>query len=164
MLTFPTQPEWLDIVKSQEEALVFQAFGHKEAIEIGLIILKLAEEKYHQSVAMSIEIDHTEVFACMMPGTTPENKDWIRRKVNTAKHTGVSTLNVCLQAVYGGQRPAWLAKEAAYVACGGGWPVGVKGEDPFAYIMVSGLEHHLDHQIIVDALSAYLKITVASIG
>ena len=160
---FYTEKTWLPIVAAQEEALQFEKFDYDDALIIGQKLIEKARQTYTKPIAVAIEIDNMEVFLSMMPGTNAENRNWMRRKVNSSKRSGISSLHLCLQVAYGVQNPDWLQREEAYVACGGCWPVRVKGEAPFAYILVSGLEHQWDHQIIVDVLSDYLGVKTDAI-
>ena len=160
---FYTEKSWLPIVAAQEAALQFDKFDYDDAINIGQKLIAKAREKQTKPIAVSVEIDNMEVFLSMMPGTNAENRDWMRRKVNSGKRSGISSLHLCLQVAYGVQNPDWLQRKESYVACGGCWPVRVKGQDPFAYILVSGLPHQMDHQIIVDVLSEYLGVETGSI-
>ena len=164
MSEFRLDKEWLDCVGEQEEQLKFDTFDSEDAWQIGTRIVALAKEKYQADVAVSIMKDNLEVFGHRMAGTTIENSGWIYRKYNTCMATGVSSLRAALEIEYGLRKITWQGREAAFVACGGGWPVKMGNGDVYAYIIVSGLKHFDDHQIIVDALSDYLGKSVKSLA
>ena len=164
MSKFVTREEWLPIVEEHEQVLVFDSFDNTAALDIGLRIIRLAEEKYREPVAVSVEIDNDIVFSHLMPGTNLTNKMWMFRKLGTGKITGKSTLLSCLEIAYKGLKLDCLERPDNYVACGGCWPVTVKGKPITAYILVSGLKHFLDHQIMVDAISDYLGKEVKTLS
>ena len=59
----------------------------------------------------------------------------------------------------------WEARPANYAACGGCFPVLMgDGTAPWAYVLVSGLAHYHDHQVIADAMAWQLGKTVDSVG
>jgi len=157
---FFTKKEWVSVVENQESVLTFDSFDNEDGLVIGEKIIRLAKEEYKQPVAISIEIDNDIVFSYLMPGTSIINKQWMFRKSNVSKKTLVSSIHTCLDIAYANIRPKWLARQELHAACGGCWQVTVKGEPICAYIMVSGLEHYLDHQIMVDAISEHLGLSV----
>lgn len=160
---FKVKESWLSVIERQEKTLVLDSFDREDALEIGLRIIALAKDKYRDAITVSIEIDNNIVFSYMMPGMSLEKKLWMLRKGNVSKATGASSLHACVEIELGKYVPSWEDQPDAFVACGGCWPVRVTGQNPFAYVAVSGLEHYLDHQIIVDALSEYTGKKVESI-
>jgi uncharacterized protein (UPF0303 family) len=65
----------------QEKRLQFKHFDAEVAWEIGTA-LKAAAEKRRVAVAIDIELAGHPLFSYAMPGTSPDNFDWIRRKRN----------------------------------------------------------------------------------
>ena len=161
-MKFEVKKEWLDTIKEQEKSLVFNSFDNDTAAQIGFNIVELAKTKYKKAVAISVEIDNNVVFSYMMQGTAMENKLWIVRKANVSKLTKESSLKACVEAVQSGI-PKELERGDSFALCGGCWPVKTQDSEPYAYISVSGLEHYLDHQIIVDAMSVFLKRSTKTI-
>jgi uncharacterized protein (UPF0303 family) len=43
-------------------------------------------------------------------------------------------------------------------------PVLMRQGGTYAYIVVSGLEHYLDHQVIADAVAEHLGVTIGSVA
>lgn len=159
MRTFPTKPEWLPIVREQEEKLVYDSFGREDALRVGLKITELAVRNYHKGVAIAILQDDMRVFSFLMPGTDLENEWWMRRKLNASRAAGCCSLLACLRTVYGELDPAWIeGREDTRVACGGCFPLRLKTGELWGYILASGLEHYEDHQVIADALAADLGL------
>ena len=160
---FYYEPQWLEILQEQEEKLRFDTFTREDALDIGLRIIRLAKEKYHGNAAVCIMEDDTVVFACKMPGTNMENDWWMRRKLNVSKATGVSSIRAYVEMELGLRETTWHGREGDFATCGGCMPVLMRQGDIFAYIMVSGLEHNVDHQIIADALAEHLNKKIGSI-
>ncbi len=159
------EPEWLEQVKEQEETLLFDHFDEDVALEIGLHMIELALKKYRKAAAIRIVMDGSVIFAYKMPGTSSENDWWMDRKLAFSQYTGVSSLRGYLEEELGLRENTWEKREGNLALCGGGFPVLMKDHSPtFAYILVSGLDHYEDHQLIVDAVSEYLKCTVPEIG
>ena len=163
MCQFEVREAWLNVIDQQEQTLMFKSFDNEDALIIGLKIIDLAKRKYNGAVTVSIEIDNNVVFSYLMQGMVLEKKLWMHRKVNVCKLTGRSSLHACVQIQSRKVLPPWEGREDGFVACGGCWAVRTGDEAPYTYIAVSGLEHYLDHQIIVDALSDILNKKVESI-
>lgn len=160
---FISKPEWLNIVREQERRLQFASFSREDALDIGRRILRLNQEKHHGSLSIAVTEDDIVIFSYMMPGTTTENVTWMFRKRNVSKATGTSSLLAYLEIDQGLREETWRGREDAYVACGGCFPVLMSKGNTYAYITVSGLEHHEDHQIIADAIAEHLNVSIDSI-
>lgn len=159
-----TEPQWLEIVQQQEQALRFERFSREDALSIGLEIIRLAKEVYHKSAAVYVVEDDVLIFSYKMPRTSLENDWWMRKKLNVSKRTGVSSLLSLLEARAGLRPAVWESgDEGSFAACGGCFPVHrTEGVDN-AYILVSGMAHEEDHQIMVDAISRHLGVAVGTI-
>lgn len=160
---FYYEPQWLEILKEQEEKLRFDAFTREDALDIGLRIIRLAKEKYKGNAAVCIMEDDTVIFAYKMPGTNMENDWWMRRKRNVCRATGVSSIRAYVEMELGLRESTWQGREGDFATCGGCMPVLMREGCIYAHIMVSGLEHQVDHQLIADAVAEHLNVTVGSI-
>lgn len=156
--------EWIGIVREQEELLRFDRFTREDALRLGLKIAGLAKNKYRRGVAIWVFAQGATLFSHMMDGASLENELWMRRKVNTFGMTGVSTLRTCLEEHYEGLScEPWFDNEGNYVLCGGCFPIFDKQGGTFGYAVVSGLEHHEDHQLIADAMAELLGVKIPSV-
>ena len=54
MGTFYWQEQWLDILSEQEHLLCYPEFTRKMALDLGMEILRLAQETYRKSAAIRI--------------------------------------------------------------------------------------------------------------
>jgi len=74
--------EDLDKIKLQEQALRFSKFDEADAWALGCI-MRDAAAVAKLPLVIDIRIGIRPLFYAALPGTTPENPDWVRRKVNT---------------------------------------------------------------------------------
>jgi uncharacterized protein (UPF0303 family) len=93
-----------------------------------------------------------------MPGTTPDNIDWIRRKKNVAALFRRSSYAVGLGLR---ERQTTLAERHGlpvrdYVANGGCFPIMIQGTGMIGTITVSGLPERADHELVVEVLARHL--------
>lgn len=161
MGTFYWQEQWLDILSEQEHLLCYPEFTRKTALDLGLEILKLAQETYRKSAAIRIVEDGTTIFAYKMEGTSLENDWWMDKKLAVSRMTGMSSLRSYVEAESGRLSPEWLKRPDNFAACGGCFPIfSADGQAPWAHVLVSGMEHYEDHQIIADAMAIQRNQTI----
>jgi len=161
---FYFKKEWLPILISHEKDLVFSSFKRKDAFDIGVDIVKLAKEKYKGNISVCIYEEDMLIFSHKMQGTNIENDKWMFRKMNVSKAMGMSSIRALVEIERGLCDASWSDNDNSFIACGGCYLVNVEDNEPYILILVSGLEHYLDHQIIVDAVSGKLNITLPSIS
>lgn len=158
----------LQIVALQEQRLRFDRFGPNEAWELGRR-LKEAAESRQCALAIDISLQGQQLFHYAMPGATPNNADWIRRKRNTVFRFFRSSYGVGLQML---QRQTTLPTAYAlelrdYADHGGSFPIVVAGAGCIGAVTVSGLPQREDHGFVVKVLAEMLgqdpsDITLAS--
>lgn len=162
---FAWKPEWVEILAKQEEVLRYENFSRENALELGLIIIKLAKEKGWGNAAVRIMEDNSTIFSYKMPGTSAENDWWMDRKLAVSRLAGCASLRAYVEAESGIRKPFWEARPDNYAACGGCFPVFTADHTaPWAYVLVSGMEHYHDHQIIADAMAWQLQKAIPSIA
>src|SRR5215218_1224038 len=71
----------LDRIALQEQRLQFERFDATTAWTLGARLKSVAED-HGFAVAIDIQLNGQPLFFYAMPGTTPDNVDWIRRKRN----------------------------------------------------------------------------------
>lgn len=163
MKHFYWEPDWPARIAEQERILTYAAFTRDMALELGLKIRELAAEKYHGAAAIRILEDETEIFAFKMAGTSSENDWWMGRKLAVARQAGVSSLRAYVEAEAGLRDAFWQARPDNYAACGGCFPVRMADGSVWAHVLVSGLHHHEDHQVIADAMAWQLGREIPSL-
>jgi uncharacterized protein (UPF0303 family) len=149
----------LEKIALQEKRLQFKSFDSKVAWILGSK-LKEAAEKRHAAVAIDIQLNGHPLFFFAMPGTTPNNIDWIRRKRNVVLRFHRSSYAIGL--TYERDQTTLQAKTGAdlrdFATHGGGFPIFLEGTGCIGSITVSGLPQREDHMLIVSVLQDYFGI------
>lgn len=156
--------EWLEILKIQEEKLRVESFTADDAYALGGVMARIAREKYQKPVAMRVILGGQTTFSFLMEGTSMHNNWWMDKKLNTSRMTGLSSIRSLVE-VAEGLRPMEpeFEKEGDFALCGGCFPLKNADGRLMGYVLASGLPHECDHQLLVDALSEYLRIPVPGI-
>jgi uncharacterized protein (UPF0303 family) len=154
----------LAILTQQETLLRFPAFDANTAWQLGS---RLRDTLLARNAGGSIEIDLAShvLFACVTPGATPGQADWIRRKRNTVRRFARSTYAIGRQLELDGQtlEARHGLTLADYAAHGGGFPLRIA--DAFVgTIILSGLAQRDDHNLVVTAIAAQLGITIPQLA
>jgi uncharacterized protein (UPF0303 family) len=148
----------IEDLERQEAELLFSRFDQQTAIELGGALLKAAAAR---EAAVTIDIrrgDHL-LFHAAMPGTTPDNDQWVRRKSNVVQRFHRSSLRMGLQL----QRDEstlqgrYGVDPADFAAHGGSFPITVRGVGVIGAVTVSGLPQVEDHQLVVSVLQDFLS-------
>src|SRR5215475_3200357 len=91
----------LEKIALQERRLQFTEFNATVAWELG-VALKTAAEKRSATVVIDIQLHGHLLFAYGMPGTTPDNWEWIRRKRNVVMRYYRSSYAIGLKHAWAG--------------------------------------------------------------
>lgn len=153
------------MLSKQERLLQFDKFDRNDAWRLADTIRRICEER---SVALSIEIRLAKetVFFYSMPGTTPNNANWVRRKRNVVELLQQSSYacgdalereGVSLQDKHG-------LCPLDYAAFGGSFPINVSGCGCIGVVTVSGIPQREDHAIVVQALATMCGVPVEAIA
>jgi uncharacterized protein (UPF0303 family) len=148
----------LKTIAEQEARLRFERFDAGVAWELGLR-LKKAAEALHSAIAMDISLFGQTLFFYAMPGSTPDQADWIRRKRNVVQRFHRSSYAVGLMLK---QKEARLEERGLdprdYAAHGGSFPIWVGAVGCVGAVTVSGLPQREDHELVVEVLTGYLGL------
>ena len=151
----------LAIIAHQEQVLQFTAFDEDDAFKLGGII---RDEAMKSGFAMAIDIRFVNrpLFFFTMPGTGPDNVEWIRRKINTCQRFLKSSYAVGRGWAKRGVTPS--AERGLdpmdYVGAGGAFPLRVKGAGVIGAITVSGVPERDDHMLVVRAVARFLGVSM----
>ncbi|HEY4739283.1 MAG TPA: heme-degrading domain-containing protein [Candidatus Acidoferrales bacterium] len=150
----------LEKIALQEKRLQFKQFDSETAWTIGTN-LKAAAEKRGVAVAIDIQLNGHSLFAYAMPGTTPDNQDWIRRKRNvvTRYHRSSYAVGLKLQRDQTTLQAKIGVELKDYAPHGGCFPILLQGTGCVGTITVSGLPQREDHALVVSVLQDYLHLT-----
>jgi uncharacterized protein (UPF0303 family) len=138
-------------LETQARDLIFPAFDEARAVALGLILLRRAQAD-HLPVVISIRTTSRSLFHAALPGSTPLNDLWARRKSNTALIFGQSSYLVGLRHAAKGETLARHGLDPAdHADHGGAVPIMVAGSGMIAVACVSGLPSAEDHALVIAA-------------
>jgi len=155
---------WLEILRDQEAKLRMESLSADEALKIGMIMYRLAKEKYLKPISIRIITGGQTTFSFLMEGTSTNNEWWMNKKLSASRLSGVSSI-LTLVEVAMGLRPMEpeYEKENDFALCGGCFPIKNAAGKVIGYAQSSGMPHECDHQLIADALAEYLNVEIGSI-
>jgi uncharacterized protein (UPF0303 family) len=117
-------------------------------------------------MVIDIRIGNRPLFYMAMPGTTPENPDWVRRKVNTVYRFHKSSYRVGLEYEHKGQKfdMSRGLDPMEYANAGGSFPIHIIGTGVVGAISVSGIPQREDHNFVTEGIAQFLKVDFAKIS
>jgi uncharacterized protein (UPF0303 family) len=143
-------------IEHEMATLQFGGFSQGNALELGLLLVELGTER-NLPIAIDIRRGAHVLFHVSLPGATADNEIWVERKSRTAEQYAEPSLLVGLRGRLGGGRiedNAWF-DQSRYAAHGGAFPLYVKETGAVATVTVSGLPQKADHDLVVEALTAF---------
>jgi uncharacterized protein (UPF0303 family) len=143
-------------IEHEMATLQFAGFNQTNALDLGLLLVELGTER-SLPIAIDIRRGAHVLFHVSLPGATADNEIWVERKSRTAEQYAEPSLLVGLRGRLGGGRiedNGWF-DQTRYAAHGGSFPLYVKGTGPVATVTVSGLPQKADHDLVVEALTAF---------
>ncbi len=149
-----------DVLKQllqEEQELQFTSFNEDTAWTIGC---GLVQHALSHSLPVTIDIarGNHQLFHASLRGTSPDNDEWVKRKIRTVYRFSHSSFYVGQLLKSKGKRieEAYLLSESEYAAHGGCFPVIVRDTGVVGTITVSGLPQEEDHKLVVQAIRKYL--------
>ncbi|MGA5822894.1 heme-degrading domain-containing protein [Kitasatospora sp. NPDC094028] len=145
-------PDIAELERQQRE-LQFPSFDLDDAWRLGSLIVAVARER---ALAVTVDIRHGEqqAFHAALPGTSPDNDDWIRRKAAVVRRFGEASYLVGER--YRAKGRAFDLDPSRYAAHGGSFPLSVRGTGLVGTVTVSGLPQLADHRLVTECLARYL--------
>jgi uncharacterized protein (UPF0303 family) len=147
----------LALIALQERQLQFVSFDEQTAWQLGSRLRSLALERGH-AVVIDIRRPAQPLFYSALPGTTPDNAEWVRRKSNVTFRFHRSSYALGLEMEQ--KRSSLEARglpTADYASHGGSFPICVQNAGLIAAVTVSGLPQRADHELVVEDLCAELN-------
>ncbi len=137
----------------QEQQLQFSAFDEETAWRLGSRLRSLAVER-SLSLVIDIRRHAQPLFYAALPGTTPDNSEWVRRKSNVVFRFQRSSYAIGLEMEQKQSTPEdrYGLPLADYACHGGSFPLRVRGAGFIGAVTVSGLPQRDDHSLVVEAL------------
>jgi uncharacterized protein (UPF0303 family) len=154
-----TMDEAIKVLEMQEEILQFTHFTNDDAWELGNIIVQAAK-KLDVSIATSIRLNNGYiVFQHGFTGTNLLNEKWMDRKFNTVKMAEKSSLYTYMKLSQKDETfKDWGLDPNDYAACGGGFPIRIEEVGVIGVVIISGLDHVSDHDLLIKCISKYLHV------
>src|SRR5215216_6523905 len=149
-----------DILKQllqEEQELQFTKFNEDVAWKLGSQLVENARSR-NLPVTVDIMRGTHQLFHASLRGSSPDNDEWVKRKVRLVYRFGHSSFYMGQLLKSKGKRieEAYLVSESEYAAHGGCFPVIVKDTGMIGTITVSGLPQEEDHKLVVQAIRDYL--------
>ncbi len=160
-----TIAEDIQRLSEQERRLVWAHFDLGRAWQLGS---RLREMALAQELALTIEIRLAAetVFFCAMPGVTPANADWARRKRNTVELLHRSSYGVGRTLEHESQTLLATMGLAPrdYASHGGSFPIRAAHAGVVGCVTVSGAPQRVDHNIVVMAIAEQCGVPINEIA
>lgn len=149
--------EDIALVKKQEQELVLAEFDEKVAFKLGSAIRDRALAE-GLSLVVDIRTWDRQMFFAATAGTSADNAEWVRRKINSVRRFQRASYRLVLERGEGPFSVQSGADPADYVIAGGGFPIRVKGAGIIGCLTISGLPGRSDHGVAVAALCDHLGL------
>ncbi|WP_193335277.1 heme-degrading domain-containing protein [Devosia beringensis] len=144
-------------VKQQEQELILPRFDDDVAFALGSAIRARALAE-GLSLVVDIRTWDRQMFFAATAGTSADNAEWVRRKINTVRRFARASYRMVLERGEAPFSPQSGADPADYVIAGGGFPLRVAQAGIVGCLTISGLPGRDDHGVAVDALCDHLGL------
>ncbi|MEJ8856293.1 heme-degrading domain-containing protein [Variovorax robiniae] len=155
----------LERMALQEQRLCLSHFDHAMAWDLGTRI-KTRSEAMGMALTIEVRVARETVFLFAMPGTTPANADWARRKRNTVELLHQSSYAVGKSLEREGrtleQKMGLAVRD--YAVHGGAFPIRVAGTGCVGVVTVSGAPDREDHAMVVTVLAELCSVPPADLA
>jgi len=151
-------------IGEQEKALVLSRFDENDAWSLGSWLRGAAQER-GLGVVIDVRRVGQQLFYAAMPGTTPDNPEWVRRKSNVVLrfHRSSYAVGLEMQEKKSNLTERYGLPLIDYATHGGSVPVRVKGVGVVAAVTVSGLPMREDHELAIEGLCALAGLKYAEV-
>jgi uncharacterized protein (UPF0303 family) len=149
----------MPVIRQQEALAQFRSFTEETAFDLGSALFGIARAR-RAPVVVNIRTSDRVLFHAAMPGTTPDNDNWVRRKSNAVLRFHQSSLLYGDSLAEKGRAigPEWGIDLINFASHGGSFPIRVENVGVVAAITVSGLPQLDDHRLVIEGLGQFLKI------
>jgi uncharacterized protein (UPF0303 family) len=143
----------------EEQELQFPSFDEETAWRLGSRIRALAIAR-GLGLVVDVRRFAQPLFYTALPGTTPDNVEWVRRKSNVTGrfHRSSYAIGREMEEKKSNLFERYGLPLADYASHGGSFPLRVRGAGFIGSVTVSGLPERADHQLAVEALCAELGL------
>ena len=147
----------IDTIEIQQELLQFASFTNDDAIRLGNILVRLAQERGYP-ISIDIHRGDAQLFFASLNGSIPDREHWLTRKRAAVMRFGESSYLVGLRYRIKGEliEDVPTLDPNVYAGHGGCFPITVIGVGIIGTVGVSGLAQDEDHDLAVEAVSKFL--------
>lgn len=149
----------------QEERLQFSRLSEDDAWVLGQQMRAAAVARKLPFV-IDIRIGNRPLFYTALPGTTPDNPEWVRRKYNSVMRFHKSSYRVGREYLRNGQ--AFDSSRGIdplnHAPAGGSFPIHLTGTGVVGAVTVSGVPQRDDHNFVAEMLSQFLAVPYGEIA
>lgn len=132
--------------------ITFEKFDNEDAYQIGCKLVEKVKKENLKNIRIRVVLGCDIVFQYLMNGKSGDT--WLNRKQNTVELFKLPSYQVWQENETSHCYEQYVNDER-YAICGGGYPI-VVDDNMIGSIIVSGLAHDEDHQIIVDVINEYM--------
>lgn len=155
----------IEILKRQEEVLRFARFSEDDAWRLGSTMRERAAAE-GLPLVIDITLAGRPLFYAALAGTTPDNREWVRRKINVVMRYSMSSYRKGRELAAAGSslnedRGVLPIDMAAH---GGSFPIHLEGTGVVGAVTVSGIPQRHDHGFVVDCLCRFLGVDPVGIA
>lgn len=150
-------------IAEQEKALVFQQFNEDVGFALGAAIRAAALEQGH-AIVVDVRLWDRPLFFAAIAGTTADNGEWVRRKINMTRRFHKSSYRLALEYRSSGKV---LSRDngidpADHALAGGCVPIVVAGVGCVGSAAVSGVPEWIDHALVVEAMAGLIGVDIGT--
>ena len=144
----------------EQDELQFAQFTFDDAYTIGVDLVETAR-KNGLKIAVDIAVNGQQLFHAALPGTSPDNDQWIVRKNRVVGRFFTSSYYVAklLESQGKSIEEAYGLSANEFAPFGGAVPIAIRGTGVIGSITVSGLPDEEDHETVVNAIRRHIGRT-----
>ena len=144
-------------IKIQEERLRFKKFDDADAWVLGSQMRAAAVAK-KLPLVIDIRVAGRPLFYTALPGTSPDNAEWVRRKINVVMRLHKCSYRVSREIAESGQQLDELrgVHPIDVAPHGGCFPINIIGTGIVGSVTVSGIPQREDHNFVIASLCEFL--------
>lgn len=143
----------LEIIALQERELQLPSFDADVAWQLGLRLRELAVSR-NAPVVIDVRRFGQPFFYAALAGTSPDNREWVRKKSNVVArfHRSSYAVGLILRQKNETLFDKYGLPPARYASHGGSFPIAISIAGIIGSVTVSGLSQRADHELVVEAL------------
>ena len=155
----------IERLKLQEQKLRFSKLDEADAWALGSMMREKAVAK-KLPLVIDIQVAGRPLFYTALAGTTPDNPNWVRRKMNVVMRYHKCSYRAGRELALNGQaldetRGVLPIDHAAHGGC---FPIHIIGTGIVGTVTVSGIPQREDHNFVAECLSEYLGVAYSEIA